>query len=89
MKKLILGLLSALVLLLVTAIAIPFFIRIEDYKPQITAAVLDATGRELTIAGDIRLSVFPKLELEARQVTFSNVSEGRVPNMASLEELII
>ncbi len=51
---------GALLLLLVTAaIVIPFFVDLNDYKPQISEGVKAATGRDLDIEGDIELTLFP------------------------------
>ncbi len=36
----------------------------NDYKPQIMALVKEHTGRELTIPGEISVSVFPWLAQE-------------------------
>lgn len=78
MKKLlkILGILLAALLLLILALALvlPFIIDPNDYKDEITAAVRDATGRELTIAGEMELSVFPWLGLEINDVSLSNAA---------------
>lgn len=89
MKKLILGLVALVVLVLGAAVVVPFFVPTEVYKEQLTAAVRDATGRELIIGGDVGLSVFPRIELEAKKVTFSNMPQGRATYMASLEELVV
>ncbi|NQV20357.1 MAG: AsmA family protein, partial [Rhodospirillales bacterium] len=89
MKKLLLGLLSLIVVAILVAVAVPFFISTEVYKEQITAAARDATGRDLMIGGNVGLSVFPRLELQAEQVTFSNMPRGRAPHMASLDKLVV
>lgn len=67
------GAIVALVLLIVVAIvAIHLFFDPNTLKPQISAAVKDATGRELTISGDIGLSVFPWLGIELGSTSLSN-----------------
>jgi AsmA protein len=59
--------LSALVMLSVWRLGNP-----NDYKPKIAAAVKDATGRELVLQGDIKLSVFPWIALELGSARLGN-----------------
>lgn len=76
MKKVIkiVGFAVGLVVLLVVvaAIALPFIINPNDYKPEIAQAAKQYTGRVLTLKGDIRLSVFPWLGLELGETELSN-----------------
>ena len=44
----------------------------NTFKPRIIAAVKGATGRELTLAGDIKLSVFPWVALEVGPASLGN-----------------
>ena len=53
-------------LVVIVAISVPFFINPNDYKGKISQLVQDQTGRELSIPGDIKLHVSPRLD-----VTFS------------------
>src|SRR3569623_1837752 len=50
----------------------------NKYKAEIAAAVSQATGRELTISGDIRLPLFPWLgvELGAKELSNAPVLAG-------------
>lgn len=50
-----------LALVIALAIALPMLIDPNDYKDRIAAEVEDRTGRELTITGDLELTVFPWL----------------------------
>jgi len=59
-------------LLVVAGIAITMLVDPNDYKDDITRAVKDATGRELTIDGKLKLSVFPWLGLETGKLALSN-----------------
>ena len=56
----VLGWLVGMVLLLIIAavILIPMFVDPNDHKERIVAEVKKATGRDLSIEGDIGLSVF-------------------------------
>ncbi|MEW8322872.1 MAG: AsmA family protein [Candidatus Thiodiazotropha taylori] len=70
----VLGWLVGMVVVLVIAaiILIPMFVDPNDHKDRIVAEVKRATGRDLSISGDIGLSVFPRLALELNGLTLSN-----------------
>ena len=51
--------------------------------------VREATGRELTIAGPVRLGFFPKIAVSAEQVSLSNAAWAKNPQMASLEKVAL
>ena len=58
--KILAGLVGGIVVLFVAALlAVWLLVNPNDYKGRITTAVRQATGRELVLAGDIKLSVFP------------------------------
>ncbi len=59
-------------LIIIGLLALPFVINPNDYKSQIAAQVEKATGRTLTIDGDIGLSVFPWVALKLGPVSLSN-----------------
>jgi hypothetical protein len=67
MKRLfkILGLVVGVVvvLLIVAGVAVSLLFDPNDYKDEITAAVQDATGRQLTLDGDLELAVFPTIRI--------------------------
>jgi AsmA protein len=76
---------------LVIAAAIFIFLIFDPnkYKSEIAAAVHDATGRELTIQGDLKLSLFPWLGVETGAMTLNNPPEfGRQP-FAKIEDAAI
>ena len=51
--------------------------------------VREATGRELTIAGPVRLGFFPRIAVSAEQVSLSNASWAKKPAMASLDKVAL
>ncbi len=55
---------GVLALLIIALLAIWLIVNPNDYKGRIAQAVKDSTGRELSLAGDIKLSVFPWIALE-------------------------
>ncbi len=89
MKKLLIGVLVVLLLIVVVLAAAPFFIPVETYKEQITARARDATGRELTIGGELSLSLLPRFELRAEDVAFANPPGASQADMATLKELVL
>src|ERR1700753_2748326 len=60
------------VLLIVVLLGIRLFVNPNDYKDRIARAVKSSTGRELTLAGEIKLSVFPAIALELGPATLGN-----------------
>lgn len=67
--------LAAIVLLIIVGVAaILILVDPNDYKDDITQAVHDATGRELTLSGEIGLSIFPWLGLSLGQTSLSNAA---------------
>ncbi|HXG27750.1 MAG TPA: AsmA family protein [Nevskiales bacterium] len=71
--KIVLGLLG---LLLVSGIALAVFLPLyfdpNDYKAEIAQKVKAQTGREFTLKGDIRLSVFPWLGMQIGEASLGN-----------------
>jgi uncharacterized protein involved in outer membrane biogenesis len=58
--------------LAVAALAAPYLVDVEAYKPALIQAVKEATGRELVIEGPMRLSLLPVPQVSAQQVHFAN-----------------
>ena len=87
MKKILIGIAAVVVLLIVAALVIPFFIPADRYMREITARVKDATGRDLAIAGDVKFSLLPRLEIEVNKVSFANAPGAADKNMATLNKL--
>ncbi len=63
------GLIAAIVVLL---FAMWLFVNPNDYKGRIVQAVKSATGRELELPGDLKLSVFPWIALELGPASLGN-----------------
>jgi AsmA protein len=87
MRKVLIGLGALVALVIVLLIAAPFFISVERFKPQIEAAVAQATGRALSIDGPISLSMFPPASLSVEKVRFANMKGAPQPDMATLKEM--
>ncbi len=83
-------LITAALLIAVLIVALYAFLSLYDFnkfKPMIAKAVKDATGRELTIAGNIEfeLGIRPILVLE--DVSFANASWSSTPDLARVKRL--
>ena len=83
----IIGILFGGIVILIAAalISIIIFFDPNEYKPQTSQAVEDATGRQLTIDGDIDLSLFPWIGMELGQITLSNATGFEQPHFAHID----
>ncbi len=80
---------AGVLLLVVLAVAgILLFVDPNDYKPQIAQQVEQATGRQLTIGGEIGLSLLP-LGLELSNVELANAKGFDDPYFARIDSLVI
>ncbi len=85
--KIILSIIAAIVFLIVIAIfTLPFFIDPNDFKPEIAAAVKDKTGRDLTLTGELKLSIFPWLGISTGKMALGNAAGFQDKPFATLEE---
>ncbi|MDE2345521.1 MAG: AsmA family protein, partial [Gammaproteobacteria bacterium] len=75
-----------LALIIITAIVLPFIFTPNDLKPRIAKLVQDKTGRELSISGDIKLSIFPWLGAQIGNMSLSNASGFGATPFASVNE---
>ncbi len=83
--KILAGIFGALILLLVlAALLLPLLFDKDDLKHAIGEAVLEKTGRELTIAGDLDFSVFPWLAVEVSQITLGNAAGFSAESFAEI-----
>ena len=59
----------------------------NDLKPQIARMVKNATGRELSLKGDLELEIGLNPTLVIEDVSFRNVSWGSRPELAKIRRL--
>jgi uncharacterized protein involved in outer membrane biogenesis len=77
-------LIGALALALVLVAGAALFISQMDpneYRGVVADLVEDATGRQLQVAGDLRIKLLPVLSVEANDVTFANAPWASQPDM--------
>ncbi|MEY4463393.1 MAG: outer rane assembly protein [Pseudomonadota bacterium] len=66
-------------------IVIPFFIPLNNYKGVIIDKVKEATNRDLTINGDIKLSLLPNPTVSLSEVKLSSINGTKEPHLVSVE----
>jgi AsmA protein len=86
-KRLLLAVVLLIVVFFGAAIVLIATIDPNDYKPLIVDEVHKATGRQLTLAGDIELSFFPWLGLRLGAAQLSNAKGFGDSPFASVEEI--
>lgn len=72
-------------LFVVAIIAVSLFFDPNDYKDEVRDLVREQTGRELDIQGDISMSYFPWIGVEAGPATLSNAQGFEPPHFARIE----
>ncbi|MDA0220811.1 MAG: AsmA family protein [Proteobacteria bacterium] len=87
MRKIIIAIAALLGVLVVAALVAPFLIPLDWVKDKAVAQVEAATGRTLTIGGDVGLSILPNVQVEVSDVRFSNRPGSDVADMATLSDL--
>jgi len=84
--KIVGALIAGVVVLVVAAVIIvPLVLDPEDVKRELSTRVEQATGRELSIPGEVELSVFPWLGVRLGQVSLGNAAGFEAPVFASTE----
>ena len=58
-------------------------------KPRISQAIREATGRELTLAGDVKIGIGLSPSLKVEKVSFQNAPWGSRPEMAKVKRFEI
>lgn len=86
-KKILIVLALVVILLIVAAYAFLSFYDFSKFKPVITQAVKEATGRELKIGGEIHfnMGLIPAVSLE--NISFQNASWGSRPEMVTVKRI--
>ncbi|HJD65043.1 MAG TPA: AsmA family protein [Rickettsia endosymbiont of Diachasma alloeum] len=66
-------------------IIIPFFIPLNNYKGIIISKVKETINRDLTINGDIKLSLLPNPAISLPEVKLSSIDKTKDPYLVSVE----
>jgi uncharacterized protein involved in outer membrane biogenesis len=86
-RTILIGIVVIVVGLFVTGYAILKSLDLNDYKDVLAEQVKQATGRDVTLGGNIELEVSFTPRLAVNDVTFSNAEWGTRPEMIKLERL--
>ncbi|MBT5032655.1 MAG: AsmA family protein [Proteobacteria bacterium] len=73
------------VLVLLAIVILPNLFDPNDYRDELVSLVKEKTGRDLTLDGDLSLSVFPWLGVSTGAVSFSQPAGIDAPDMLSVE----
>jgi len=86
MGKLLKVITGVVLLIVVLVIVAPFIVDPNDYREQIQSAVKDKTGRDLSINGDMSLSVFPWIGVGIKDVSLGNAKGFKPSQFAEIQE---
>lgn len=89
MKKFLITVLVALLLLLGVVLVVPGLVDLNHYKEPISRKIAEYTGRSLNIKGDIRLSFLPTIVLKVENVSLSNAPGFSFPEMVRIPSLSV
>lgn len=84
-KRLVIVVLAIIAIIIVALVAAYFLIDANSFKQKLITEVNNATGRELTIDGDLSISLFPQLGLSANNISLSNAKGFSDKPFASLD----
>lgn len=86
-KKLLIGLAALVVILVVVVLVLPSLVPKDTLRAQIEDQIENATGREVTIAGDVGVSIIPSVQLTLEQVSIANAPGAADAKMIELGAL--
>lgn len=88
-NKLLIGGGGAVLLIVFALLIAPSFIDLNSFKPQITAEVKKATGRDLVIDGPVSLSLLPTPSVGVTGVRFFNMPGAKNPDMVVVKSVTV
>lgn len=89
LKKVIIGVVVVVVLLVGAAVALPFLVPVEKFKDEIAAQITKATGRDVAINGGIELKVYPNILLDVGDIVVANAPGGKAPHLAKIGKVLV
>ena len=87
MKKLLIGILAVLLLVVGVVLVIPSLIDWNTYKAEIAERIGAATGRAVTLEGNIDLALLPRPTLSVSGARLANLPGASEPDMVRLRKL--
>ena len=86
-KKIAIGVLGVVVIILLGSFLVPHFINWNEYKAEIAAGVKSATGRDISIGGDLSVRILPTPALTVNDFSIANTDGATNPKMVKLDAL--
>ena len=84
-KNILIGVVVLVALVIGGIIIAPSFVDSQAIKHEITTQARAATGRDLTIDGNLEIRIFPSPSLTANNVRLSNAEGGEAKHMVSMQ----
>ncbi len=79
MRRLLVGLLGIIVILVTLVLIAPVMIDVNDYKAEIQDQVRQRTGRDLSIGGEVTFALLPTVRFELTDLTLSGLDQDSAP----------
>ncbi|MDH5772401.1 MAG: AsmA family protein, partial [Rhodospirillaceae bacterium] len=86
-KKIVIGVFGLVVIILSAVLVVPHFINWNEYKSEIASQLKSATGRDISIAGEISMRIIPTPALTVGGITIANIAGAAHPEMVNLNTL--
>lgn len=87
MKKVLIGLVAIVVILVIAVLVLPSLVPKDTLRAQIENQIESATGRDVSIGGDVGVSIVPSVQLTLERVTIANAPGATAANMIDLGAL--
>jgi AsmA protein len=87
MKKLFIGIVLIIGLLLGAIVILPALIPASTYKDTIESQLATALGRDVAITGDVKLSVFPVLKAQTGVIEIDNADGFASDHLMTMDGL--
>ncbi len=87
MKKLLIGVAALFVIVIAIVLVLPSIVPLDTFKDELAQQAKAATGRDLSIDGEMSVSILPNVAVTAEGVRFANAAGGSAPDMATLDAL--
>lgn len=75
------------VFLIAGVLLLPLFINLNHYKPEIQQAAMSALGRDVSIEGDIKLSILPVPSVHMSNIRVANIKGASEPNLVLMDRV--
>ncbi|MBX9697677.1 MAG: AsmA family protein, partial [Alphaproteobacteria bacterium] len=87
LKKLVFGVIGVVGLITTGLLVLPIFVNFNQYKTEIQEAAKSAIGRDVSILGDVKLSLLPSPTIQIMNVRIANIAGASHPDMVLVDRL--